>query len=82
MALNAAIKAARAGPLGRGFAVRAQEVRALSALSGATTQRAIATVSRTSLRKMGCRRLGHCRAVGALVAIKSYEVPKPPLPSS
>ncbi|MFT7772824.1 methyl-accepting chemotaxis protein [Roseateles sp.] len=48
LAINAAIEAAHAGETGRGFAVLAQEVRKLSALSGETGSRIAATVSRVT----------------------------------
>ncbi|MBV8035065.1 methyl-accepting chemotaxis protein [Roseateles sp.] len=48
LAINAAIEAAHAGETGRGFAVLAQEVRKLSALSGETGARIAATVSRVT----------------------------------
>ncbi|MDX1302009.1 methyl-accepting chemotaxis protein [Photobacterium sp.] len=63
LALNAAIEAARAGEQGRGFAVVADEVRALAA----RTQTSTAEIEQT-LSKL---RNGSCSAMAAMAATKS-----------
>ncbi len=56
LAINAAIEAAHAGENGRGFAVLAQEVRKLSAMSGDTGRHIAATVQRVIARIEETRR--------------------------
>jgi len=59
LALNAAIEAARAGEAGRGFAVVADEVRALSTQSGLTGARISERISELNIRMKSFQSMEH-----------------------